>query len=279
MQQIVATLLAAQRDGAKAGADVLPLSGGGKDDYNLHMTFPWVDMVPGSSKPVLTCPPPFRREVKMPLIESMPRDVPRCLKTHLPADAIPYYPKAKYIYVMRDGRDVALSLHNHHLAFTPAALDMMGLPKAPEDFKEFYNTWIHGDGAPFWPFFSHAQGYFDARKKRPNLLLVHFSNLKADLLGQMKNVAAFLEIKISDSQWPGLVEQCTFDYMKKNERFFEVPSVFLQHGSFINKGNSRWREVYDSDMVKAYEEAISRSTTPDLRRYLDTGLLPDTLPA
>ena len=37
----------------------------------------------------------------------------RVMKSHLPADALVISPRAKYIYVARDGRDVAWSEHNH----------------------------------------------------------------------------------------------------------------------------------------------------------------------
>ena len=43
----------------------------------------------------------------------------RFLKTHLPRGrAACFRRKAKYLYVVRDGRDVAWSMHNHHLGFT-----------------------------------------------------------------------------------------------------------------------------------------------------------------
>ncbi len=37
----------------------------------------------------------------------------RFLKTHTPADGIPWYAQAKYIYVARDGRDAFMSMCNH----------------------------------------------------------------------------------------------------------------------------------------------------------------------
>jgi len=42
----------------------------------------------------------------------------RVIKTHLPADALPIDPKASYIYVGRDGRNVALSYFNYLSHFT-----------------------------------------------------------------------------------------------------------------------------------------------------------------
>src|SRR5262245_12420434 len=39
----------------------------------------------------------------------------RFFKTHLPFDALPVYRGVKFIHVARDGRDAAMSLHNHVL--------------------------------------------------------------------------------------------------------------------------------------------------------------------
>ena len=38
----------------------------------------------------------------------------RFVKTHLPVDALVFSPKAKYLYIGRDGRDALWSLYNHH---------------------------------------------------------------------------------------------------------------------------------------------------------------------
>jgi hypothetical protein len=47
----------------------------------------------------------------------------RCLKTHLPLDALVFSPLAKYIYIGRDARDVVWSAYSHQASFTQAALD------------------------------------------------------------------------------------------------------------------------------------------------------------
>ena len=47
----------------------------------------------------------------------------RFVKTHLPVDALVYSPKAKYIYIGRDGRDVLWSLYNHHAMGNEAMYD------------------------------------------------------------------------------------------------------------------------------------------------------------
>jgi len=56
------------------------------------------EMSPGLD---LRVPP---KEVKLQAIETQTHR--RFIKTHLPVDALVYSPKAKYIYIGRDGRDV-----------------------------------------------------------------------------------------------------------------------------------------------------------------------------
>ena len=72
----------------------------GREDMEVAEISPWID---------LRVPP---KEVKLPQVESQAHR--RFLKTHLPVDALVFSPKAKYIYIGRDGRDVLWSMHNHH---------------------------------------------------------------------------------------------------------------------------------------------------------------------
>ena len=46
----------------------------------------------------------------------------RFIKSHLPLDALPYYPAARYIIVGRDPRDVFMSLLAHHGNYTAEAI-------------------------------------------------------------------------------------------------------------------------------------------------------------
>ena len=62
---------------------------------------PWLD---------LRVPP---KAVKLPVVEAQTHR--RFLKTHLPVDALVFSPRAKYIYIGRDARDVVWSFYNHHV--------------------------------------------------------------------------------------------------------------------------------------------------------------------
>ena len=74
---------------------------GGDPNLAVAEMSPWLD---------LRVPP---KEVKLPLVEAQTHR--RFLKTHLPVDALVFSPKAKYLYIGRDGRDVVWSMYNHHV--------------------------------------------------------------------------------------------------------------------------------------------------------------------
>jgi aryl sulfotransferase len=208
----------------------------------------------------------------------------RYLKTHLPLDALVYSPRAKYIYIGRDGRDTYWSWHNHHMGYTQAVLDQINTfyPNEPPigypnpDTRLAFLEWLDRDGYPNWPFWSHVQGWFDARHL-PNLKLVHFADLKADLRSQIEQIAEFLEIEVEPDTWPAILEHCSLDYTRKVADKQERMRYIFKEGSatFINKGtNGRWRDVLTAEDVARYEAEVARHLTPECATWLATGRLP-----
>ncbi len=215
----------------------------------------------------------------------------RFLKSHLPFDALPVYDEVRYIHVSRDPRDAAMSFSNHYNSFTPAALDKFDeignsdetigrpYPRAPADPRGFFLEWLGregGDGATASAarFFETECSYW-AERNRPNLLLVHYNDLKADLEGEMRRVSQYLDIAVPEALWPALVTAATFDQMKADggalmsgaERIFKGG-----HESFLHKGtNGRWREVLTEADLKLYETRAAAALSPGLRVWLEGG--------
>lgn len=193
MQQIIAQLLFAG-DPEIAVADISP----------------WLD---------LRVPP---KEVKLPMVEAQVHR--RFLKTHLPVDALIYSPAAKYIYIGRDGRDVVWSMYNHHVnanALWYEALNdtpgRVGPPigPPPDDIQQYWRDWMERDGHPFWSYWDNIRSWWVIREL-PNILFVHFADLKRDMPGEMRRIASFLQIPVDEARWPIMVEHCSFDWMKAN---------------------------------------------------------------
>jgi len=214
----------------------------------------------------------------------------RFIKTHCPIDALVCSPQAKYIYVGRDARDVVWSAYNHHVGFTQDALDAfnhtpgrVGPPMVPPtvDVREYYLHFLAHDGSlpgfveEFW---DHVQGWWNVRWS-PNVLFVHFNNLKADLEGEARRIAAFLEIDIAAEQWPAIVEHCSFDYMRREFKKIELLEKFFKGGgeTFIHKGtNGRWRDVLSVREIEQCDEQAAQHLTADCAHWLKTGELPDS---
>lgn len=245
----------------------------------------------GATSPWFDCR--FRGPVELMLNTIESQTHRRFLKSHLPLDALPIYDEVRYIHVARDGRDACMSLLNHYSSFSKEALDdfdKIGLsdetinrpfPRTPKTEREFFLYWIAGGkdepASPMSDRFLTLERAFWNERRRPNLLLVHYNDLKADLSGEMKRVAEFLEIKTPDYIWPQLVEAASFEAMQRDggRLMPQTERLFVGgHQNFFYKGtNSRWRDVLTEADVNLYERKIGAELTPALIRWLTEGRL------
>jgi aryl sulfotransferase len=200
----------------------------------------------------------------------------RSIKTHTPADGIPWFPDARYIVVGRDGRDAFMSFVNHMLNLRPDLVERLlasaieeGIELAPppplDDIHAFFAYWLETR-----MLFDHIGSYWN-RRAEPNLLFVHFDDLKADLAGEMRRVAAFLGIEIADERWPELVDRCTFASMKARSDEIAPFEEFFVGGAetFLYKGtNGRWRDVLTPDELAAYDRAGAAFLPPGAATWL-----------
>jgi aryl sulfotransferase len=242
---------------------------GGADDLAVAEMSPWLD---------LRVPP---KAEKLTAVEAQSHR--RFLKTHLPVDALVYSPRAKYLYIGRDGRDVVWSLYNHHanandlwyqiLNETPGRVGPpIGRP--PASVRDYFLAWLDHDGFPFWSFWENIRSWWEIRGL-PNLMLLHFCELKDDLPGTMRRIAAFLEIPVEPGRWPAIVEHCRFDYMKAHATH-SVPlgGAFWEGGAatFIHKGsNGRWRDTLSAADCARYESMALRELGEECARWLASG--------
>ena len=80
-----------------------------------------------------------------------------------------------------------------------------------------------------------------------------------DMQGQMRRLAAFLDIRLDESRWDRIVEYCTFDWMKANAtKSVPLGGAFWDAGAevFIHKGvNGRWKDTLSADEVDVFDLA------------------------
>ncbi|MGI9399613.1 MAG: sulfotransferase domain-containing protein, partial [Rhizobiaceae bacterium] len=242
---------------------------GGKEDVPVAEISSWVD---------LRVPPV---EEKMAMLEA--QEHRRFVKTHLPLDALVYSPKAKYIYIARDGRDVLWSFFNHHLNANDLWYEILNdtpgrvgppIGKPKESVVEYFRDWLEQDGFPIWSYWESIGTWWPTREL-PNVLLLHFANLKEDMPGEIGRIAEFLEIEVEPENWPAILKHCSFDYMKANaEQATPLGGAVWEGGAktFVHKGtNGRWQNELPDELSQAYEKMAVEKLGEECAAWLKTG--------
>lgn len=173
---------------------------------------------------------------------------PRCFKTHLLRDQIPE--TGRYIYIVRDIRDVAVSAYHHEVLV--GGMDH-GLEKFTEKFIR--TRWF---GFPSW--FQHLESWWPHRKDS-NVLFLSFENMIADLEGTIRKVAEFCQIPLREEDMPRILEGCSFASMKRHQQKFDPRLQTSPRGdhAFIRSGQAgsgrdlapRHLQTFEAKMAEA----------------------------
>jgi aryl sulfotransferase len=148
------------------------------------------------------------------------------------------------------------------------------LDRPPASIRQYFLEWLEGDGYPFWSFWDNVSSWW-AIRHLPNVLFLHFADLKRDLQGQIRRVAAFLEIRLDEKTFDAAVRHCSFDYMKAHAEKHAPHRGRLYKGgarAFIHKGtNGRWRDVLSTEDCRRYEAAAEERLGWRCARWLAEG--------
>ena len=213
----------------------------------------------------------------------------RFIKTHTPLDGIPNDPTVTYICVGRDPRDVALSI-DHHIdnmdigAFLKvreqaAAIDGIELgplraqQPRPKGERDRFWQWVDDEtpstqiGSSLRRTVEHLQTFRDAADDL-DVVHLHYDDLKADLDGQMRKLAARLGIDVEEHRWPRLVQAATFESMRSRadttvpdagpEQWID-PAAFFSHGT-----SGQWRDLLDNADLGRYAARVRALACDDL---------------
>ncbi len=97
---------------------------------------------------------------------------------------------------------------------------------------DFFRLWSEHCGTPLTPFWDNVRGWWNVRHL-PNVKFVHFNDLKADLAGEMRGIAKFLDISLAPQDFERAVSNCTFDYMKAHAELGQDCAYWLAHGTKV----------------------------------------------
>jgi aryl sulfotransferase len=111
-----------------------------------------------------------------------------------------------------------------------------------------------------------------ARRGEPNVLLVRYDDLLADLEGQMRWLATRLAIAVPEQAWPALTEAATFEHMRDRADEIVVHGVARtgpRAWSFFRRGKSgEGREILSDEEMAGYYQRAARLAPPDMLEWL-----------
>ena len=212
-------------------------AGGDPDLVDIYAEVPWLEFVMS---------PDVTREQRLAQFAALPRTRRRAFKTHSAPPLLPYQPPrrggkdVRYVVVVRNPDEALASMHPFIHAHSDAWFDLWNLPREAfcrPDFASFY----HEVGKAMFPrmLFEFVAGWWPLRHAK-NVLMLHFSDMKADHEGSVRKIASFLGFRPTAKQWPKILEYTSFDWMKAHEDKFELRTVapvpVLDSGAMMRRG-------------------------------------------
>lgn len=212
----------------------------------------------------------------------------RFIKTHVSLNDIPADPQVTYIVVGRHPLDAAVSQHHQDKVLLP---QNASLPSGdPGHAHETPRQWLLDRIAEMGSSPGRRPSYFDGmlkhpaaawvRRNEPNVVLVHYEDLSADLSGEMRRLAAHLDITVPGTKWPSLVKAATFKQMRATadrsqplrDEIYGVSrdhADHADHAAFFRRGTSgEGRALLTNEELARYYARAARLAPPDLLAWL-----------
>mmetsp|Transcript_12475 Transcript_12475/g.29734 ORF Transcript_12475/g.29734 Transcript_12475/m.29734 type:complete len:362 (+) Transcript_12475:56-1141(+) len=212
----------------------------------------------------------------------------RIFKSHVapPVAPVTEHKKVKYLAMSRNGMDVVRSFYPFFAAHRPEFKARWGgFPPTYSDPMACLKDFLPG-GTLEALYFGYVKAWWPHRHD-PNVLLVHYSDAKADLAATVTKVAQFVGVDLDAAEHAEVTRKCDIEHMKTIADKFDYvqwagtgerimcgkggcPGV---DGRLIRSGQNGEGAAFFSDEMKELWEAAVQSELkdPDLRRWAAEG--------
>jgi hypothetical protein len=180
----------------------------------------------------------------------------RVIKTHVGFANLVYRPEAKYIWVVRDPKDVFVS--GYHFIKKNVLGRLMPTP------EQWLNLFLSPD-APEGPWAEHVDGGWRARQQA-NVLFLTYEEMKADLPAAAQKIARLMGVELTDDEMAQVLERSSYAYMKTVEDKFDPPAYMPwteNKGSMVRRGE---RGSADELLNAAQKRRVDDYCRGELRR-------------
>lgn len=196
---------------------------------------------------------PHLEEVGSEAVAALP--VPRLIKTHLPLERTPWHDQAKYLFVVRNPFDCAVSFYHHTRGF------VRHYDFAEGTWDAFFECFLAGE-VDFGDYFDHLLSWWP-RRGAPNVLFLTYEALRSDAAEGIRRIGAFLGGRAAKlAAEPALVERVarlsSFDGMRSDQdrwssrRPDNMPA-------FVRKGAvGDWRSTFSQEQARLLAAKFER---------------------
>jgi hypothetical protein len=177
---------------------------------------------------------------------------PRVIKSHDYYGDFEKGTKGRFIHVVRDGKDVAVSLFHQNKNYINPDLEFGTV------FKSFFTK----KGKMNW--FQFNEKWFE-NKNRFKILHLRYEDLIDDKESQIRKIAAFLGIAVTPEILSRTLERSSFEFMKQHEDKFGEQPVERVYNQFIRKGKKGEGEEF---LTEEQKEFYNIQFSKHLTKYL-----------
>ena len=201
---------------------------------------------------------PHLEEKGREFIEQLPQ--PRLIKTHLPLPMSPFNSDAKFVYVVRNPFDCAVSFFHHTRGFTKHYDFSNGT------FADYFESFIEG-AVDFGDYFDHLMSWY-AVTSQENVYFVTYEALKRDLDREIVRLGRFLggvaeQVANDPQRRAQVVAASSFDRMARNQLRWASKRPEGQT-DFVRKGIvGDWKNHFSTDQLRRLlekSEEVTRGT-------------------
>ena len=173
------------------------------------------------------------------------QESPRLIKSH--SWYRPSIPRA--IYIVRDGRDVLVSLYHYYITREHKDLS----------FEKFFQGYLNRKFGQLWH--ENVESWLTRGRDqlKENLLIISFEELKADPQQTLALTARFLDLPADESQITKAIDIANISRMRNIEVQRRGP-IINENASFYRGGKTgEWKDYFSPEIETAYLDLAAKA--------------------